>query len=406
MNQIAEKISNAGGKLYEVGGCVRDKILGIPPKDFDYCVTGLDVQEFMNLFPQANVRGKDFPVFDLIGSEFALARTERKISNGHKGFSISTDKTISIEDDLRRRDITINSMAFDVLEKKLIDPYGGKKDCENKLVRATSEAFCEDPLRVYRAARFAAKFNFTVEPHTLELMKSLREELPTLSVERVFEELRKAISESKPSTFFYVLKDANCLDIHFKEIADLINVKQPIEYHPEGDAFIHTMEVLDRCALLSQNEIFRFSALVHDLGKAKTPKENWPHHYEHEELGVECIKNLCNRLKLPTSWKKAGITSSREHMRAGNFSKMKASTKVDFLERISKTILGLEGLEIIANSDTKREENIQFADLGKKMLENINAKTLNIENEDFKVIKEKVRAKRIAWLTFFTKMLQ
>ncbi len=406
MHQIAEKISNAGGKLYEVGGCVRDKILGIQPKDFDYCVTGLDVQEFIRLFPQANIRGKDFPVFDLNGSEFALARIERKISNGHKGFSISTDKTICIEDDLLRRDITINSMAFDVLEKKLIDPFGGKKDCKNKIIRATSDAFKEDPLRVYRAARFATRFNFTVEPHTLELMKSLSKELSTLSVERVFEELRKVLLENKPSTFFYVLKDANCLDIHFKEIADLINVEQPIEYHPEGDAFVHTMEVLDRCALLSQNEIIRFSALVHDLGKAKTPKENWPHHYEHEELGVECIRIFCNRLKLPTSWKKAGITSSKEHMRAGNFSKMKPSTKVDFLERISKTILGLEGLEIIANSDAERKEKIQFAELGKKMLKNINAKTLNIENEDFKIIKEKVRAKRIEWLTFFQKMLQ
>lgn len=397
MFQIAKKIRAAGGRLYEVGGCVRDKVLGIVPKDYDYCVTGLSGEEFIELFPEAKIRGKDFPVFDLNGCEVALARQERKIAIGHDGFQISTDKSLTIEDDLIRRDLTINSMAYDIIDKKIVDPFGGKKDIENKIIRATSKAFSEDPLRVYRAARFSARLEFAIEHETIKLMSSLKDELSTLSAERVYEELKKALLTNKPSIFFYALKQANCLDVHFKEIANLVGVEQPANYHPEGDAFIHTMQVLDRCAIATKDVEIRFSALVHDLGKARTPRENWPHHYNHESLGVECVKELCNTLKLPTSWKKAGITSAKEHMRAGKFENMRYATKVDFLERVSKTTLGLHGLEVIARSDSGNEE-ISFASLGEQMIKSINAKTLGIENEDFKLIKEKVRNERIKWL--------
>lgn len=397
MFQIAEKIRAVGGRLYEVGGCVRDKVLGIEPKDYDYCVTGLSGEEFISLFPDAKIRGKDFPVFDLEGCEFALARHERKIAIGHDGFQISTDKSLTIEDDLIRRDLTINSMAYDIIDEKLVDPFGGKRDIENKIIRATSKAFSEDPLRVYRAARFAARFDFKIETETLKLMNSLKDELSALSVERVYEELKKALLTDKPSVFFYALNQADCLDVHFKEIADLIGVEQPEKYHPEGDAFVHTMQVLDRCAVATNNVEIRFAALVHDLGKAKTPRENWPHHYNHESLGVECVRNLCSSLKLPTSWRKAGVTSSKEHMRAGKFEDMREATKVDFLERVSRTTLGLQGLEIIARSDSGNKK-ISFAILGEKMIKSINAKTLGIEKEDYKLIKEKVRNERIKWL--------
>ena len=177
MKDVAEKIKNAGGKLYLVGGSIRDKLLGLEPKDFDYCVTGLSAEEFQMLFPDAIIRGKDFSVFDLDGSEYALARRERKISKGHDGFEIESDKKITIEEDLIRRDITINSMAYDILEERLIDPFNGRKDCENKIIRATSNAFSEDPLRVYRAARFAAKYGFEIEEKTLILMETLKDEL-------------------------------------------------------------------------------------------------------------------------------------------------------------------------------------------------------------------------------------
>ena len=228
---IAQKISNAGGKTYLVGGAVRDLILGITPKDFDYCVTGLNQEEFLTLFPNAFLRGKDFPVFDLEGTEFALARKERKIAPGHNGFLMETDKSFTIEDDLARRDITINSIAIDVLTNEKIDPFNGIKDCETRTIRATSKAFLEDPLRVYRVARFAAQYNFNVIDETYTLMRKLKNELHTLSAERVFIEFRKALLSNKPSVFFLTLKKADCLDIHFKEIYQQIGIEQPLKYH-------------------------------------------------------------------------------------------------------------------------------------------------------------------------------
>ena len=221
MRKIAEKVKKAGGTLYLVGGCIRDKMLNIPPKDFDYCITGLSFREFIDLFPEAKMRGNDFPVFILNNVEVALARKERKIGIGHCAFQIETNKEITIEEDLSRRDITINSMAYDLLEEKLVDPFHGEDDCKNKIIRATSEAFSEDPLRVYRVARFAAQFEFTVDEETKKKMQSLKSELISLSEERVFEEFKKALSTRKPSIFFYVLKETSCLDAHFLELANL-----------------------------------------------------------------------------------------------------------------------------------------------------------------------------------------
>lgn len=263
--EIAEKIEKSGGKLYMVGGAVRDKFMGIVPKDYDFCVTGMEAEEFSSLFPDAKIRGKSFPVFDLENCEFALARIERKVSSGHKGFDIESNKKITIEEDLRRRDVTINSIAIDVLSNDVVDPYNGVQDIKNKLLRATSEAFSEDPLRVYRVAKLSARFDFEVEKNTLEMMKSLRDELRTLPNERIYAELCDALSSNKPSRFFDVLREADCLDVHFKEIYDLIGVEQPIEHHPEGDAYNHSMEVLDRASKRTDDIVVRFAALVHDL---------------------------------------------------------------------------------------------------------------------------------------------
>lgn len=395
---IANKISEAGGRLYLVGGAVRDIILGLTPKDFDYCVTGLSEEEFKNLFPEAHLRGKDFPVFDIEGTEFALARKERKIAPGHNGFSIEVNKSITIEEDLARRDITINSIAIDVLTDKIIDPFNGSEDCKNKIIRATSKAFIEDPLRVYRVARFASQFGFDIDEKTYSLMQSLKDELSTLSVERVFTEFRKALLSKNPSTFFLVLKRVNCLDIHFTEIYKQIGIEQPLKYHPEGDVFNHTMEVIMRATKQTSNELYRFAALVHDFGKIATPKEILPHHYNHESNGDELVREFCNRLKMPTNYKKVGITSCQEHMKAGKFYDLKASTKVDFLAKNAKTILGLKGLEIVANSDKEREQKIEFADLGYRMLNEINGKNVHIDENNFVKLNEKIRQKRIEWI--------
>jgi len=381
---IANKISKEGGKLYLVGGAVRDNLLGKVTHDEDYCVTGITFEKFQEIFPEAHIRGKAFSVFDIDGKEFALARTESKLGKGHKEFEINADSQITIEEDLARRDITINAIAKEVLTGQIIDPFNGKEDLKNKIIRATTEHFKEDPLRVYRVARFAAQLNFEVEENTIKQMKELKGELNTLSNERVFAELSKALDTENPSTFFQVLRKADVLEVHFKEIKDLIGVEQPIQYHPEGDAYNHTMLVLDMSAEMTKNfeldrrlEI-RFSALVHDLGKGLTPKEEYPHHYGHENTGTELVTEFGNKIKVPNTWIKCGKTACKEHMRGGIFYKMKPSKKVEFIERVDKSLLGLDGLQIVVISDKTsggREENLEdinFETVGKQCLAEIN----------------------------------
>ena len=397
VNDLAEKISAKGGRLYLVGGAVRDLLMNKVPHDYDYCVTGLDIKEFQEVVPEARIRGKTFPVFDFDGCEYALARQEVKTGVGHKAFEMISNKEISIEDDLRRRDITINSIAMNVLTGEIIDPYNGKKDIENKIIRATSEAFVEDPLRTYRVARFVSELGFNVDENTIKLMRKTRDELNTLSSERIFVELDKALKSSKPSLFFETLKKADVLDIHFEEIYNLIGVIQPEKYHPEGDAYNHTMQVIDKMAIKTDISYIVFAGLVHDLGKALTPLEERPRHIGHEERGVGLTKNLCNRLKLPTKYVKAGITACKDHMKAGIFNEMRVSKKVDFIERLSKAAIGLDGIEILANADNTKNTEIRFAEIGKEMLEKVNAKEYPKEM-DYNIIKEKLRRDRIDWL--------
>ena len=315
---IAKIIEKNGGRLYLVGGALRDSLLNRPIYDEDYAIVGFEKKEFIKLFPNAHTRGKAFEVFDLEGKEFALARTEKKTGKGHKSFEITTGKDITIEEDLKRRDITINAIAKDVLTGDLIDPFNGIEDIKNKIIRATSISFKEDPLRVYRVARFASELEFNVEEDTINMMNSLKGELFTLSKERVFCEFRKALATNKPSVFFNILRAAKVLDVHFKEIYDLMGSLQPLQYHPEGDSYNHTMITVDNSAKLTNDLIVRYACLVHDLGKGLTPKEMYPHHHGHAEKGVEPVRNLSNRIGVPTAWKKAGILSSKEHMRRWN----------------------------------------------------------------------------------------
>ena len=373
---IAKKIADNKGRLYLVGGAVRDKLNNIKCHDKDYCVTGLSENEFEKMFPMAHKRGKSFSVYDIDGMEFALARTETKIGHSHKDFNIVSNKNISIMEDLKRRDITINSIAQDVLTNKIIDPFGGQKDFKNHIIRATSESFKEDPLRAYRAARFASKFNFNIDNNTIKMMNQLKGELKYLSAERVFDEFRKALNTNYPQKFFDSLKQADILDVHFIEIYKLIGALQPPKYHPEGDSYNHTMLTLKIASTITKDEKIRFSALVHDLGKGLTPPEEYPHHINHDIKGVEQVKKLGKRLKMPTSWIKCGVVAAKEHMKGGIFNKMTPNKQVDFIERIDKTMLGLEGLEIVVNADRNcrgtKKEKTEFAKLGKKVLNDIN----------------------------------
>ncbi len=402
--EIANKIRQNGGNLYLVGGAIRDKFMNKEVQDEDYCVVGLSKEKFEELFPNAYKRGKIFGVYDIEGKEFALARKDKKVAKGHKGFEIETNENIKIEDDLKRRDITINSIAQNVITKEIIDPFNGKKDIENKIIRATSEKFKEDPLRVYRVARFASSLNFEVENETIKMMNSLKQELSTLSKERVFIEFKKALATTKPSIFFNVLRQADVLDVHFKEVYDLIGQTQPVEYHPEGDSYNHTMMVLDKSAELTDNLKIRFSSIVHDLGKGTTPKEILPHHYGHEERGVELVEKLGERLNVPHSWIKCGKISAKEHMRGGKFNEMTPTKQVDFITRVDKSALGLDGLKIVVMCDKNRPgvkmENIVFDKIGKECLNKINGRYIeekyNIKNE--KKVADLLRQERIRWI--------
>lgn len=401
---IANKIKEKGGSLYLVGGAVRDELLKREIHDEDYCVQGLNADEFETLFPNAFKRGKIFGVYDIEGKEFALARKERKSGIGHKEFDIMIDKEISIKEDLARRDITINSMAKEVLTGKIIDPYGGKQDLENKMIRATTKAFKEDPLRVYRVARFASQLNFMVENQTIKMMKELKTDLLNLSSERVFDEFRKALKTNKPSIFFDVLEKADVLDIHFKEIYDLIGSTQPEKYHPEGDSYNHTMIVLNKAAELSDNLVIRFSALVHDFGKGITPKEMLPHHYGHDKKGVVLVEQFGKRLKIPNAWIKCGKVSAKEHMLGGIFNKMTPKKQVDFIERVSKSMLGLDGMKIVVLCDRWRKEqmpeDIIFDQIGKKCMKEINGEYIKQKYgiKDMKQVGDLLRKERIEWM--------
>lgn len=402
--EIANKIKENGGNLYIVGGAVRDEILGIKNNDEDYCVTGIESEIFEKLFPVTFSRGKSFKVYDLCGKEFAMARLENKVGKGHKEFEVTVNKNITIYEDLKRRDITINSIAKDVLTNEIIDPFGGVQDIKNKIIRATSECFKEDPLRVYRAARFASQLDFEIDDITLELMFQLKNELNELSKERVFNELRKALKTKRPSVFFEMLKKAKVLDIHFKPIYNLIGVEQPEKFHPEGDAYNHTMLAIDKCATLTSKEEIIFATLVHDLGKALTPKKEYPHHYGHDSKGVDEVIKFSNFLKVPNLWKECGKIACKEHMRGGLFDKMKIPKKVSFIENVYNTKLGLEGLEKVVESDRNcrgtKEDKIEFAKIGNLMIKEVNGVFLKqkFKIEEGKLFKEKLHEERVKWL--------
>ena len=406
IEDVAKIIELNGARLYLVGGAVRDKLFNIQSHDEDYCVVGMSSEKFEKLFPEAIKKGKNFPVYDLYGKEFAMARSEQKNGKAHTDFCIEANEKITIIEDLKRRDITINSIAQNVLTGEIIDPFDGINDFKNKLIRATSSAFTEDPLRAYRAARFASKFNFCIEEGTLKLMSSLKSSLKYLSAERVFDEFRKAINTKYPDIFFNVLRDSGILEIHFEEIYKLIGASQPIEHHPEGDSYNHTMLALKMASKITSDEKIRFSALVHDLGKGVTPKEEYPHHYGHDAKGVNEVKKFGKRLKMPRAWIECGITSCAEHMKGGIFYKMTPGKQIDFIERVSKTKLGLRGLEIVVEADRNcrglsDEKIIKFADLGEKIINRIDGNYVIELYPNLKPgiqLKQKIHEERIKYL--------
>ncbi len=325
-------------KMYRVGGCVRDQLLGVDTKDHDWVVVGATVDDMLQReFRQV---GKDFPVFlhPQTHEEYALARTERKTAPGYSGFECHASPDVTLEDDLLRRDLTINAIAMDDAGQ-LYDPFNGKADIEARILRHVSPAFVEDPVRILRVARFAARFaslGFRIADETMQLMQQMvrNGEVDALVAERVWQETQRALLEATPARFFEVLRECGALAVLFPEIDNLFGVPQPEQHHPEIDTGIHTMMVLTQAARLSDDGRVRFAALVHDLGKGTTPKSEWPRHIAHEERGVPLVEALCDRYKVPNDYRQLAVLVTRYHLHYHRAAELRHDTFLKTLEAL------------------------------------------------------------------------
>ncbi|KAF1697144.1 multifunctional CCA addition/repair protein [Pseudoxanthomonas koreensis] len=325
-------------ETYLVGGAVRDELLGLAPGDRDWVVVGATPQQMLDAgFKPV---GRDFPVFlhPDTGEEHALARTERKSGRGHRGFVVDADPSVTLEDDLQRRDFTINAIARDA-HGDLVDPCGGVDDLRQRVLRHVGPAFAEDPLRVLRAGRFMARFaplGFTVAPETMLLMRRMAAsgELGTLVPERVWQELRKALAAAQPSAFLATLHACGALAAILPEVDALYGVPQRAEYHPEVDTGIHQQLVSDMAAKLAPgDDLVGFAALTHDLGKALTPPHLLPRHIGHENAGLKPLATLCERLRVPLEHRRLAESVCREHLNVHRLAELRDATVLELLER-------------------------------------------------------------------------
>ena len=304
-------------RVYLVGGAVRDRLLGLPVRERDWVVVGarpeeLEAQGYMPV-------GREFPVFlhPTTHEEYALARLERKVAPGYRGFTTQFSPEVTLEEDLKRRDLTVNAMA-EGDSGELIDPYGGRTDLEARVLRHVSDSFTEDPVRVLRAARFAARFagrGFRIADETMELMRrmTVSGEVSALTPERVWQETERALAEDRPEVFFATLRDCGALKIIYPEVDALYGVPQPPQWHPEIDTGVHVMLALACAARSRASSAVRFAVLMHDLGKARTPRELWPKHHGHEEAGVPLVEAVADRLRVPGTHRELAILAAREH---------------------------------------------------------------------------------------------
>ena len=324
----------SSSQTYLVGGAIRDRLLGLTVADKDWVVVGSSPQEMVdNGFVPV---GKDFPVFidRDSGEEYALARTERKTAKGYQGFVFNASPEVTLEQDLERRDLTINAMAEDQ-HGTLIDLHNGQADLAAGIIRHVSEAFAEDPVRVLRAARFAARFNFSIAPETMSLMSDMVNsgEVDALVAERVWVEMRKALDTDAPHVFFQTLHDCGALARILPEVDNLFGIPQTAKYHPEIDTGIHMMMVMEQVALITDDSEVRFSALMHDLGKAITPKEILPSHRGHEKAGLPLIERVCERLRVPKKFQSLALAVGEYHLHMHKMFELKPQTVLDMLEQ-------------------------------------------------------------------------
>lgn len=323
-------------QVYKVGGAVRDRLLGLPVTDVDRVVVGATTEEM--LAKGFRPVGADFPVFlhPKTGEEYALARTERKSGRGYGGFTFYASPEVTLEEDLIRRDLTINAMAEDD-QLNLTDPYHGQRDLEARILRHVSPAFAEDPLRVLRVARFAARYaglGFTVADETMDLMRQLSEsgELQALTAERSWKEISRALMEDHPQVFIQVLRDCGALKVLMPEVDALFGVPQPETHHPEIDTGLHTLSVLEQSSLHKQPLTVRWACLLHDLGKGLTPEQEWPRHIAHEHTGLKLIKAVNERFKVPKDCQELALLVGQYHTHGHRALELKASTLLELLQ--------------------------------------------------------------------------
>jgi tRNA nucleotidyltransferase (CCA-adding enzyme) len=322
-------------ETYLVGGYVRDQLLGLETKDRDWVVVGSTPEQMLECGFRAV--GQDFPVFLHPESheEYALARTERKTAPGYRGFTVHADPDVTLEEDLARRDLTINAMA-QTADGQIIDPFNGQADLNNKILRHVSPAFVEDPVRVLRLARFAARFGFTVADETKQLIGDMivQGELAHLVSERVWQELAKALATDKPSLFFTTLREVGALKELFPDVDRLFGVPQVKKWHPEIDTGVHVMMVIDQAAKISEDIAVRFAALCHDLGKGTTPADVLPQHIGHEVRSIELTKALCMRLKVPSAIQTLSVKVAEYHTHMHRLFEMRAATILKVIEAL------------------------------------------------------------------------
>ncbi|WP_133130845.1 multifunctional CCA addition/repair protein [Legionella yabuuchiae] len=395
-------------KVYLVGGAVRDTLLGRPVKEKDWVVVGATPEELLAQgFQQV---GKDFPVFlhPSTGDEYALARTERKKGRGYYGFTCDYNPNVTLEEDLARRDLTINAMAMDE-QGTLYDPYYGAQDLQAGLLRHVSAAFVEDPVRVLRVARFAARFSklgFKVANETRQLMYQMVKdgELNHLVPERVWQEWQRSLSEPTPEIFIQTLRSCGALKIILPELDALYGVPNPPRHHPEIDSGVHTLQVLQAACRLSEDELVRFAALVHDLGKAKTPMSDWPSHHRHEHLGLDVIQSLCERLRIPNEYRKLALMVCRYHLNIHRYHTLKASTVVSILEKadafrrpelFQKMLLASQADSLGKNGEGNEYTEIALWQKALKICQSVSAKPLVEEGLKGEAIKNELHKQRI-----------
>ena len=397
-------------KTFLVGGAVRDKLLGLEIIDRDWVVVGSTPQQMtaMGFKPV----GKDFPVFikPSSGEEYALARTERKTAKGYQGFAFNTSPDITLEDDLARRDLTINAMA-QAEDGSIIDPFNGQADLKSKILRHVSDAFVEDPVRILRVARFAARFGFTVAKETMKIMKIMVKngEVDALIAERVWAEFHKALLCESPRRFVEALLECGALERILPEIHALFGIPQPEQHHPEIDTGIHTLMVLDQACQLSSEPIVRFAALMHDLGKAKTPKEKCPQHIGHEQLGVPVIQELCQRLRVPTKFRELACIVSENHLKMHRLNELKSTTVLKLLESTGslRDEQRAKHFVLVCESDAKGRTGFENRDYQQKELflnylaaaNSVDSQAIAKQHSNGPAIKEAIRRSRLQAIT-------